>query len=177
MKREIGRTRLESVIGIGLSLSVLIFMAAPAAHAEDDEYNGAGGSSTEVTTESHRIKLVDGEGDWVIWGVEQDVDIKEINGPGNLVLRNFGKVTITQKNGGGALTVCDDIKSIEIIKIDGPGTTFLRTRGYKKIHRKNGDGNVFFRGAPPVLAHKIDGGGRVIRVTDDLATARQCATP
>jgi hypothetical protein len=177
MKREIERTRLESVIGIGLSLSVLIFMAAPAAHAEDDEYSAPGGSSTEVTTESHRIKLVEGEGDWIIWGVEQDVEIKELSGPGNVVLRNFGKVTIKLKSGVGSLTVCDDIKSIEIIKIDGPGTVSLRTRGYKRIHNKNGDGNVYFRGAPPVLLHKFEGAGRIIRVTDDLTTAKQCATP
>ena len=177
MKREIARTRLESVIGIGLSLSVLLFMAAPAAHAEDDEYSAPGGSSTEVTTESHRIKLVEGEGDWIIWGVEQDVEIKELNGPGNVVLRNFGKVTIKLKSGGGSLTVCDDIKSIEIIKIDGPGSASLRTRGYKRIHNKNGDGNVYFRGAPPVLLHKFEGAGRIIRVTDDLTTAKQCATP
>jgi hypothetical protein len=178
MKREIGRTRLESVIGIGLSLSVLMFLATPAAHAEDDEYTGPAGSSTEVTTESHRIKLVEGEGDWVIWGVEQDVEIAEIHGPGSLILRNFGKVKIALKNGGGSLTVCDDIKSIEIIKIDGPGSVFLRNRGYKKIHNKNGDGNIFFRVAPPILAHKMEGAGRIIRSSGDSdGTAKQCASP
>jgi hypothetical protein len=178
MKRETGRTRLESVIRIGLSLSVLIFVAAPAAHAEDDEYSGPGGSCTEVTTESHRIKLVEGEGDWVIWGVEQDVEIAEINGPGSVILRNFGNVKIARKSGGGSLTVCDDIKSIEIIKIDGPGSAFLRNRGYKKIHRKTGDGNIFFRVAPPILAHKMEGAGRIIRSSGDSdGTARQCASP
>ncbi len=175
MKREIGRTRLESVIGIGLSLLALILTAAPAAHAEDDEYSGAFGSSTEVTTESHRIKLIEGEGDWIIWGAEQDVDIKEINCPGTVVLRNFGKVTIANKIGVGCLIVCDDIKSIDIIKIDGPGAVTLRTRGYKKLHKMNGDGNVYFRGAPPVLAHRVEGAGRIIRIQDDLATAKQCA--
>jgi hypothetical protein len=153
-------------------------MPARAAHAEDDEYNGPAGPPTEVTTESHRIKLVDGEGDWVIWGVEQDVEIKEINGPGSLVLRNFGKVTIRLKNGGGSLTVCDDIKSIEIIKMDGPGSASLRNRGFKKIQSKNGEGNVYFRGAPPVLVNKIDGAGRIVRASGDSdGTAKQCASP
>jgi hypothetical protein len=177
MKREIGRTRPESVIGIGLSLSALIFMAAPAAHAEDDEYIGPAGSSTEVTTKSHRIKLVDGEGDWVIWGVGQTVEIQEKKGPGSLILRHFGKVTIKLKDGGGSLTVCDDIASIEIMKIDGPGSTFLRNRGTKKIHSKNGEGDVYFRGAPPILVHKMDGTGRITRIAQDLATARQCCEP
>jgi hypothetical protein len=54
----------------------------------------------------------------------------------------------------------------------------LRNRGYKKIHRKNGDGNIFFRVAPPILAHKMEGAGRMIRSSGDSdGTARQCAAP
>lgn len=176
MKREIRRSRLESVLRIGVCLSVLTFLAA-AAHAENEEYSGRAGTSTEVTSESHRIKLIAGEGDWVIWGAEQDVEIAEIKGPGNVILRNFGNVKIALKNGAGSLTACDDIKSIELIKIDGPGSVFLRTRGDKKIYHKSGDGNIFFRGAPPMLAHKMEGAGQIIRSSGDSdGTSHQCVT-
>jgi hypothetical protein len=123
-------------------------------------YNGPKGS--EITIEDGEISLVDGPGDWIIWGIGQDVHVKLKNGEGSLTLKGFKNITIGEKNGPGKLVVEEDNQSVTIDKMDGPGHGYIRCKGKKKIGDKNGDGNVYFRGSPPIVTKK-DGKGQVIR--------------
>ena len=124
------------------------------------EFNGPEGG--EIKFKDDSIKLVDGDGNWIIWGKGQDLTINEKNGNGNLTLKGFGKITIKQKNGRGTLTIEDDNKAVHIHKVDGPGNVILRNKGDKDIDDKNGPGDVLFKGEPPSVTKK-DGTGKVKR--------------
>lgn len=147
-----------------LALILLAALTQLAAGDEPPTFNGPGGG--ELTIERADIKLVDGDGDWIIWGIGQDLTIIEKkDGKGSLTLHNFRKITIKEKNGPGSLVIQDDNKSIVIEKVDGPGAVYLRNRGYKKIVDKNGPGNVYFRAVPPIIGHQ-DGEGKILREHD-----------
>ena len=123
-------------------------------------YNGPGGG--EYTIEDGDIILVDGPGDWIIWGVGQDVTVRMKNGPGSLTLHGFKNIMITEKNGPGKLIVEEDNEFVTVRKMDGPGHAYIRIKGKKKFEDKNGEGNIYFKYSPPIVT-KSDGPGKAIR--------------
>jgi hypothetical protein len=143
------------------SLSAVLVGLQPAVvQAKDGPkvFNGPGGG--EYTIEETEIKLVDGPGNWIIWGNGQDVTITEKkDGDGSLTLRGFGKITINEKNGKGTLIIENDNKEVYIKKLNGPGNVFLRNEGKKKIEEKNGPGDVLFKHKPPIIVKVVDGPG------------------
>jgi hypothetical protein len=126
-------------------------------------FDGPGGG--ELSIDYGDICKVDGPGNWILWGIGQDLVIHEKkDGDGSLTLHGFGNVTILgKKDGNGTLVVENDNKTITIREVNGPGDTYLRNNGLKKISLKDGPGNVYFHGAPPFVDKK-NGTGRIILV-------------
>lgn len=111
-----------------------------------------GGGDDEFTIEETELKLIDGPGNRIIWGVGQDLVITEKkDGDGSTTLRNFGKITIKEKNGAGRLIIEADCKEVEIADINGPGNVYLRNTGKKKIGKKDGGGDIYFLNSPPIV--------------------------
>jgi hypothetical protein len=158
MRRAIG-TACRRLVTLGV-VCIASLCYAPQPVLASGPYNGPGGG--ELTIEDGDISLVDGPGDWVIWGVGQDVTVRMKNGPGSLTLRGFKNITITEKNGEGKLIVEDDNETVTIKKMDGPGNAYLRMKGKKKVEDKNGGGNIYFKHSPPIIV-KNDGPGKSIR--------------
>ena len=102
MKREIKLVRRVAMVGIGATVFTLFGVQSQAFGQK--EYNGPGGG--EFAIEDRQIKLVDGDGNWII---------------------------IKEKNGRGTFIAEKDNQSIIINKVDGPGQSYLRNTGYKKI--------------------------------------------
>jgi hypothetical protein len=142
------------------AVCVALLCCVPHAVIAAGPFNGPGGG--EVTVEDGDISLVDGPGDWIIWGVGQDVTIRLKNGPGSLTLKGFKNITITEKNGPGKLIVEEDNETVTIRKMDGPGHTYFRIKGKKKVEDKNGEGNIYFKHSPPIVS-KSDGPGKPVR--------------
>lgn len=165
MSRVIQRPYQPFIASIAAAAALVFGALAQQSRADEPPtYNGPGGG--EFTIERGDIKLVDGDGDWIIWGIGQDLTIIEKkDGKGSLTLHNFGKITINEKNGPGSLVIQDDNKSVVIKKVDGAGAIYLRNSGYKKIVDKNGPGNIYFRVVPPIIDRK-DGEGKILREHD-----------
>lgn len=110
------------------------------------------------------IRIVDGPGNWILSGNNQDVVIQEKkDGDGNLTLRGFRNVTITEKNGNGHLVIEDCTGTFTITDImNGAGNAYLRIPGPKSIRLKDGPGNVYFWGQEPTFPQGVRN-GRPIR--------------
>lgn len=161
MIREVRRSYRPFIAATATATILLGVLVRRSPADEPPTYNGPGGG--EFTIERGDIRLVDGDGDWIIWGIGQDLEITEKkDGKGSLTLHNFGEIRIKEKNGPGVLVIEEDNKSVIILKVDGPGGVYLRNNGYKKIVDKNGPGNVYFKGAPPIVVHQ-DGPGKILR--------------
>jgi hypothetical protein len=132
-------------IGVVLGLN-----PAPVRAYEPPTFDNKNGTEQFAGNE---IKRVDGNGTLTLIGKGQDLTITEKkDGPGTLVLSNFGKITIKEKNGQGGLVIDENNKGpVFIEKINGPGNTAIRTLGRKEIIDKDGPGNVSYRGEKPIV--------------------------
>jgi hypothetical protein len=125
-------------------------------------FDGPGGG--ELSIDYGDIEKVDGTGDWILWGIGQDLVIHDKkDGDGTLTLHNFGTITIMgKKDGNGMLVVETDNASIIVSQVNGRGKTYFQNSGLKKIGLKDGDGNVYYKGAPPFVGTK-NGAGQILR--------------
>jgi hypothetical protein len=155
---------LTSVAGNGRSATSFLLTAVILQKGDDmscDSFNGASGGV--IGFEKNEICEVNGDADWTIIGLGQDLVIRDRvdGGHGTLTLNKFGNITIQEKNGGRTLVVESDVASVTINKVDGTGETHLRNSGFKRIVSKNGAGNVFFRG-DVVFVDSANGTGKVL---------------
>jgi hypothetical protein len=124
-------------------------------------YDGDGGG--EVTEDAGEIQKIDGNGHWIIWGLGQDlVILDKKDGKGTCTLKNFGSIEIRNKKDGDGVLIVEDSKSIQIREVNGSGQTYFRIDGRKVIDTKDGAGNIYFKGAPPIVREK-NGPGKVLR--------------
>jgi hypothetical protein len=151
----------RTIISI-VTLFIGLFVLTSMGQADCVTLDGPGGG--EQSIDYSDICKVDGGGNWILWGIGQDLVIHDKkDGDGSLTLHNFGKITILgKKDGNGALVVEKDNKEIHINVVNGNGKTYLRNPGLKKISVKDGSGNVYFQGNPPFVGQK-NGAGQIVR--------------
>jgi hypothetical protein len=123
-------------------------------------FDGPGGGKLSI--DYGDIGKVDGPGNWILWGIGQDLVIHDKkDGDGGLTLHGFRNITILgKKDGNGTLVVENDNQSITIREVNGPGKTYLKNKGLKKISLKDGPGDVYFQGAPPFVG-TMNGTGQI----------------
>lgn len=124
------------------------------AQAQWRNFDGEGGG--KFTIEDTDIGKVDGPGNWVLFGVGQDLTIHEKkDGTGNLTLKGFGKIKIVQKkDGDGKLIIEEDNGAVSIKEVNGNGNVYLRNKELNRIDKKDGRGAVYWKHRPPIIGEK-----------------------